>query len=106
MSIGGHSLLGWLFPCCNRQCSWPFIAVGCARGRTSRRRTGKPNAREGGRVIGNFHFIRPEWLLALIPAALLWWLLRWHTDAAQPWRGIIAPHLLPHLLSGEEEKSR
>src|SRR5262249_19583153 len=53
-----------------------------------------------------FHFIRPEWLLALIPAALLWWFLRRGTDAAQPWRKIIAPHLLPHLLSGRTEKSR
>jgi len=53
-----------------------------------------------------FHFIRPEWLLALVPAALLWWLLRRRTDAAQPWRGIIAPHLLGHLLSGEEKRSR
>jgi Ca-activated chloride channel family protein len=57
-------------------------------------------------MIDDFHFIRPWWLLALIPAALLWWLLRRGTDAAQPWRGIIAPHLLPHLLSGTEEKSR
>ncbi len=53
-----------------------------------------------------FHFIRPGWLLALIPVALLWWLLRRRTDAMQPWRGIIAPHLLAHLLSGEEKKSR
>lgn len=57
-------------------------------------------------MIGAFHFIRPEWLLALIPVALLWWLLRRRTDALQPWRGIVAPHLLSHLLSGEETKSR
>lgn len=53
-----------------------------------------------------FHFIRPEWLLALIPAALLWWWMRRRADASQPWRGIIAPHLLPHLLSGSEVKAR
>ncbi|MCP5523301.1 MAG: VWA domain-containing protein [Verrucomicrobiales bacterium] len=53
-----------------------------------------------------FHFIRPGWLLALIPAALLWWGMRRRTDASQPWRGIIAPHLLPHLLSGDTRKSR
>jgi Ca-activated chloride channel family protein len=53
-----------------------------------------------------FHFIRPEWLLALIPVLLLWWALRRRTDAARAWHGIVAPHLLPHLLSGEDRKSR
>lgn len=52
-----------------------------------------------------FHFIRPAWLLALVPAALLWWLLRRRNDAKQRWRGIVAPHLLTHLLGGEEKKS-
>jgi Ca-activated chloride channel family protein len=45
-------------------------------------------------------------LLAFIPAALLWWGLRRHADARQVWRGIVAPHLLPHLLSGEERRAR
>lgn len=53
-----------------------------------------------------FHFIRPEWLLALLPAALLWWLLRRRTDPAQSWRRIVAPHLLDHLLAGDETKAR
>jgi Ca-activated chloride channel family protein len=53
-----------------------------------------------------FHFIRPEWLPALIPVVLLWWLLRRRTDARRSWRGIVAPQLLTHLLSGEEKKSR
>jgi Ca-activated chloride channel family protein len=57
-------------------------------------------------VSPTFHFIRPELLLAVIPAALLWWGLRCRTDAVQPWRRVIAPHLLPHLLSGPEKKSR
>jgi len=52
------------------------------------------------------HFIRPGWLLALIPVALLWWLLRRHTDTLRPWRGVVAPQLLPHLLSGKEKTSR
>jgi len=52
------------------------------------------------------HFIRPTWLLALIPAALLWWWMRRRMDAAQPWRGIIAPHLLSHLLSRRGRTAR
>ncbi|WP_050028444.1 VWA domain-containing protein [Verrucomicrobium sp. BvORR034] len=57
-------------------------------------------------MMGDFHFIRPLWLLALAPALLVWWLLRHHTDPAQPWRGIIAPHLLPHLLGGRDHQAR
>ena len=53
-----------------------------------------------------FHFIRPGWLLALIPAGALWWWLRRRTDGSQRWRGIVAPHLLARLLSGEERQSR
>jgi Ca-activated chloride channel family protein len=53
-----------------------------------------------------FHFIRPGWLWVLLPAAVLWWLLRRQADAALPWRGIVAPHLLPHLLGGEQQTSR
>lgn len=57
-------------------------------------------------MIADFHFIRPEWLLALLPAAFLWWLLRRRTDPAQSWRRVVAPHLLDHLLAGEEAKAR
>lgn len=47
----------------------------------------------------DLHVIRPEWLLALIPAALLWWLLRRTADQVGAWRRILAPHLLAHLWS-------
>jgi len=57
-------------------------------------------------MTGSFHFIRPWWLVALVPAGQLWWLTRRTADARQPWHGIIAPHLLPHLLSGREKRSR
>lgn len=53
----------------------------------------------------SFHFIRPAWLLALLPVALLWWLLRRRHDEKKVWRGVVARHLLTHLLSGEEKKS-
>lgn len=53
-----------------------------------------------------FQLIRPEWLLALIPVLLLSWALRRRMDATRAWSGIVASHLLPHLLSGEDRKSR
>jgi Ca-activated chloride channel family protein len=57
-------------------------------------------------MITDFHFLRPWFFLALIPLGLLVWAMLRRQDAAQPWRGIVAPHLLPHLLSGEENKAR
>lgn len=57
-------------------------------------------------MIGSFHFLRPWWLLALVPLFLLVWAIRHRQNAAQAWRGIIAPHLLPFLLSGRTERAR
>lgn len=50
-------------------------------------------------MMEEFHLLRPWWLLAVPPLALLaWWRLR--VSAADPWRGIVDAHLLPHLLAG------
>lgn len=57
-------------------------------------------------MIGDFHFLRPWWLLALPPCALLVWAILRHGDAERLWRGIVAPHLLPFLLQGEDRHSR
>jgi Ca-activated chloride channel homolog len=46
----------------------------------------------------NFHLMRPEWLWALLPAAvlaLLLWRLRRHSGS---WQSVIAPELLPYLV--------
>lgn len=56
--------------------------------------------------MGDFHFLRPWWLVALVPAALLVWLLWRRQDEGRAWRGLIADHLLPHLLVGAEKRSR
>jgi Ca-activated chloride channel homolog len=48
--------------------------------------------------LSQFHFLRPWWLLALIPALWLVWMICRHQDAARPWRGVIVDHLLPYLL--------
>jgi Ca-activated chloride channel family protein len=46
-------------------------------------------------MIGDFHFLRPSWVLALVPCALLVWAIQRREDATQSWQGIVAPHLLP-----------
>jgi Ca-activated chloride channel family protein len=50
------------------------------------------------------HFLRAWWLLAVPPAAVLAWRLWACEDAGHAWRTLIAPHLLPHLLTGREER--
>jgi Ca-activated chloride channel family protein len=53
-----------------------------------------------------FHFIRPLWLLLLpLGPLLLWWWQR-RNDPLQRWKGMIAPHLLAHLVVGENEHWR
>lgn len=56
--------------------------------------------------LDNFHFLRPWWLLGLIPLAL-GWLMQWRRRHTQSrWDGIIAPDLLKHLLiSGSESRT-
>ena len=48
--------------------------------------------------LSQFHFLRPWWLLALIPALGLVWMICRHQDTTRPWRGVIDEHLLPYLL--------
>lgn len=49
-------------------------------------------------ALSAFHFVRPLWLLALIPAVALTLLARRGDDAAARWRGVVAPELLRYLL--------
>jgi Ca-activated chloride channel homolog len=57
-------------------------------------------------MIGDFHFLRPWWLLALVPCVLMIWAIRRREDAAQSWHGIVAPHLLPFLLQDQNRRAR
>ncbi len=45
-----------------------------------------------------FHFLRPAWLLAALPPLLLLWLLWRRQVHGNPWRMLVSPALLPHLL--------
>ena len=54
--------------------------------------------------LQQFHFLRPLWLLLLIPAAYLMWSVYQRSDSLRAWRQIIAPHLLDHLLLREGGK--
>jgi Ca-activated chloride channel family protein len=51
-----------------------------------------------------FHFLRPYWLLAIVPSlillAMLW---RQHQNRGN-WKRVISPELLQHLIQGKVEK--
>ncbi len=49
-------------------------------------------------MIEHFHFIRPWWLLALVPLVMMLRYLSTLQDAEGRWKGIIAPHLLKHMI--------
>jgi Ca-activated chloride channel homolog len=51
--------------------------------------------------LSELHFLRPEWLWLVVPAALVVWLVGRSEDPLRPFRGQVAPHLLPHLIVGE-----
>jgi len=50
-----------------------------------------------------FHFLRPWWLLGLIPVVWILWRLIRSTQAGRAWQQICDPHLLPHLLIGRDQ---
>ncbi|MEZ5582660.1 MAG: VWA domain-containing protein [Candidatus Competibacteraceae bacterium] len=54
--------------------------------------------------LAAFHFLRPWWLLALLPAGLIIWRLLQRTDRTALWRNLVAPHLLDHLLIGGQQR--
>lgn len=57
-------------------------------------------------MLAAFHLERPAWLLALVPATLLWLAVRRSSDSALQWRRVIDPELLAHLLTGDDRRAR
>jgi len=59
-------------------------------------------------LLDNFHFIRPEWLFALIPAALLGFVLlkkRGSKDSTE-WMRLVDSHLLKHMTVDASSEKR
>ncbi len=53
--------------------------------------------------LDTFHFVRPWWLLGLIPLGWIMWRCLHHAYAGRSWRHVCDPHLLPHLLIGSDQ---
>ena len=45
-----------------------------------------------------FHLLRPLWLIAIIPVAVIFAMLLWRQNPRAQWGRVIAPHLLQHLI--------
>ena len=58
-----------------------------------------------GALIADFHFIRPEWFLALIPIIIILASLRFEKKTQGDWQQIIPKHLLKHLLHEKQGSS-
>lgn len=49
-------------------------------------------------ALNQFHFLRPLWFWAVVPALIISWLC-WHTlRNSDSWKKVISPELLPHLM--------
>lgn len=57
-------------------------------------------------MFSTFHFLRPEWLFALLPLAGLLWLLWRKRMSSRSWQSVVDPRLLPHLLIGQSATQR
>jgi Ca-activated chloride channel family protein len=56
--------------------------------------------------LDQFHFLRPWWFAALLPAALLLWRLARRQLGSRGWESICDPQLLPHVLIGRTAVER
>ena len=52
-------------------------------------------------MFEQFHFLRPFWLLALLPLAALIWQLMKSKYAGGSWRNVVDTELLHHLLTAK-----
>ena len=56
--------------------------------------------------MAELHFIRPYWLLSLLPAVLIWYGLWKQSDSQAAMRSVIDPHLLEHLIVRQQNNTQ
>jgi Ca-activated chloride channel homolog len=55
-------------------------------------------------VLSSFHFLRPYWLLLILPALVVWRFEASVSDASDRWKRVIDRELLCHLLVRDEKR--
>jgi Ca-activated chloride channel family protein len=53
--------------------------------------------------LDQFHFLRPEWFIALVPLMLLVLLIRKTTAKQSGWQSVIPSHLYQYMVTGKNE---
>ena len=56
--------------------------------------------------MSEFHLLRPYWLLSLLPLMFVCWAIWRRQDSHSRLRKVISPHLLEHLVVGEQRTRR
>jgi Ca-activated chloride channel family protein len=57
-------------------------------------------------ILEQFHFLRPAWLLALIPLVILLWLMLNKKLGSRSWEAVCDENLLPYILIGSPGRLR
>lgn len=57
-------------------------------------------------LFSQFHFLRPWWLIALVPVIIVALLLWYQKHNARSWQQMVAPELLQYLLDGQTTRIR
>ena len=57
-------------------------------------------------VFTGFHFLRPWWLLLLIVAGFVLWMIIRQSDTRRAWESVIDSHLLNHLMTDSNGQRR
>ena len=50
-------------------------------------------------TVQDFHFLRPQWLWAIVPLIVLVWLVRHLHQQQSGWQSVLAGHLYQHLIT-------
>lgn len=61
---------------------------------------------EGMAFLSAFHFLRPYWLLAIVPMVWVWWTVRFRPEGERSEESLIAPHLLKALTRTSARQKR
>ncbi|MDX1346511.1 MAG: hypothetical protein R3179_11475, partial [Sedimenticolaceae bacterium] len=56
--------------------------------------------------MAELQLLRPLWLFGLFPVFVAWWFLWRRQDPFARWQRVMDPHLLPHLVVGNEDGAR
>ena len=57
-------------------------------------------------MLSQFHFLRPIWLLGLLPVLIFWVYYRWRQYSLGNWKKLINPELITYLTHDNNLKSR